>query len=507
MEFQMMARESIMPSPLNPRKHFDPEKLQELAGTMANGVGIIEPLVVRSRPDLNCYELVAGERRWRAAALASLDTVPVVVKQLTDAQVLEIMVIENNQREDITPLEEANGFRQLLKLGALDVDALAERLGRSRKYVYDRMKLLDLIPKAQQLLQDGLMTSGHAILLARLRPEQQEKVIDPIDGGLFEGESVMRTMEEEDELERAISDDEADYHDIKPRSVRELETYIARHFRFDVKAPVNEELFPQTAAAVQAARKVVNITHEYQIHPDAKVDDKARVYTERAWKRADGQYDTKTCSRSVLGVVVVGPGYGEAFQVCIHKECDVHWKAERLAREKEAKRRESGGASAQPQRETWAEQQKRDEEREAGARKAWTAATPAIVAACVAKVKALDVEKLARVILGGGHHSSCNMGDFNRAAEHLPAKKDADTVLRTIALAGILSAVGSNYKYAREDFTRRVKTLLGVDVTPLLKAVQTSAKKEVAKSAAKAKAVVKKKKASAVAKPKKAKAA
>jgi hypothetical protein len=107
MQFQMMDRARIQPSPLNPRKHFDPEKLQELAETMLNGVGIIEPLVVRSRPDLNCYELVAGERRWRAAAIALLDEVPVIVKELSDAQMLEIMVIENNQREDVSALEEA----------------------------------------------------------------------------------------------------------------------------------------------------------------------------------------------------------------------------------------------------------------------------------------------------------------------------------------------------------------------------------------------------------------
>src|SRR5688572_24440507 len=143
--FQLMERTRIQPSPLNPRKAFDKAKLEELAATMRNGVGVIEPLVVRPRPERNCYELVAGERRWRAAGLAELAQVPVMVRELTDAQVLEIMVIENNQREDITALEEARGFRQLLKLGKLDVDTLAERLGRSKKYVYDRVKLLDLV--------------------------------------------------------------------------------------------------------------------------------------------------------------------------------------------------------------------------------------------------------------------------------------------------------------------------------------------------------------------------
>src|SRR5688572_21631132 len=91
-QFQMLARTALVPSPLNPRKHFDPAKLEELAATMGNGVGVIEPLVVRRLG--RQHEIVAGERRWRAAAIAQLEELPVVVKQLTDAQVLEIMVIE-----------------------------------------------------------------------------------------------------------------------------------------------------------------------------------------------------------------------------------------------------------------------------------------------------------------------------------------------------------------------------------------------------------------------------
>src|SRR5690242_17506232 len=149
-EFQMMERSRIQPSPLNPRKYFDPAKLQELAASMGNGVGVIEPLVVRPRPDLNAYELVAGERRWRASEIAGVTDLPVIVKSLTDQQVIEMMLIENGQREDVNPLEEGDGFKKALELGAFDnVDALAAHVGKSRRYVYDHLKLVDdLVPEA-----------------------------------------------------------------------------------------------------------------------------------------------------------------------------------------------------------------------------------------------------------------------------------------------------------------------------------------------------------------------
>ena len=114
--FQLLDHDRIEPSPLNPRKHFNQEKLVELAQSFGGGVGIIEPLVVRATPG-GRFEMIAGERRWRAAGLAGLEQVPVIVRDLTDAQVLEIMVIENNQREDINPLEEADGFSRLLSNG------------------------------------------------------------------------------------------------------------------------------------------------------------------------------------------------------------------------------------------------------------------------------------------------------------------------------------------------------------------------------------------------------
>lgn len=351
--FQMIPVTKIQPSPLNPRKHFDQAKLVELAATMGNGVGIIEPLVVRpfdigrqigrdagkaARNECPPFEIIAGERRWRAAQIAGLVDVPAIVKELADAQVLEIMVIENDQREDINPLEEGDGFKRLMKFG-FDIDKLAARIGRSRKYIYDRVKLLDLVDEGKQLLLNGRITAGHAIIVARLLPAQQQQVLKVsrdgfgrIDGPLFEREDTLFTEEQKAEQNALKKADR--YEGLKAKTVRELQAWVDEHCHFDPTAPVNVELFPQTAATVAEARKVVPITHAHHVHPDAKDGDKW-IYSVVSWKRAD----KRTCDYAVTGMVVAGAGRGEAFPVCVNKDkCKVHWPQDVKRREERAKK-------------------------------------------------------------------------------------------------------------------------------------------------------------------------
>src|SRR5262249_45435716 len=156
---------------------------------------IVEPLVCRRKTyDAIRLELVAGERRLRAAKLARLPKVPVIIRQLTDDQALEIMVIENNQRQDVNPLEEGDGYAKLLQLRKREgfgIEQLAARIGRSTKYVYDRIKLLDLIPAARKLVLDGTLTAGHAILIARLKKEQQESAVDFDNRHIWSVEGVL----------------------------------------------------------------------------------------------------------------------------------------------------------------------------------------------------------------------------------------------------------------------------------------------------------------------------
>ena len=166
--FRMIALDELHESPRNPRRHFDEGKLQELADNLGK-VGVLNPLLVR--PNANGYEIAAGHRRFRAAQLAQLDEVPCLIRPLTDEQFMEVLTIENLQREDVHPLDEAKGYEALMAAPyQIDVERIASRVRRSVKYIYDRVKLLTLSKEAQALFWSGMIEAGHAILLARLTP-------------------------------------------------------------------------------------------------------------------------------------------------------------------------------------------------------------------------------------------------------------------------------------------------------------------------------------------------
>jgi ParB/RepB/Spo0J family partition protein len=496
--FRIVPWASCEPSPLNPRKHFDPAALKELAGTMGSDVGVIEPLVVRPGKSKGRFEIVAGERRWRAADIAGLSQVPVIVREgLTDVQVLRMMVIENKQRQDLNALEEGEGFYQLTKRG-VDIDTIAGDIKASRKYVYDRIKLRDLSSLGQRLLVEGRITAGHAILIARLSPDQQKTVLefdDVHDSPLFEVEGGERSPRDEAIDER--KQQENPYDGTKTVTVRELDGWISRHVRFDPKSAVNRELHPETAAAVEEAEKVVQITRNHATHPDAKQGNTQRIYHSSSWKRADGELDyenfygsgkpeaSKTCERSVVGVVVAGPGRGEAFRVCVNKDCDVHWKSERQARAKSAKNSSAASDRWEKQQE---EQRRRDEARrkkDDAERAAYRKAKPAILDATVAKLRAASPKSLSALFVrDAGLQGALNLLELPNPT--------ADDLLRAYVLASVMRAFGNEWWVAR-NLAPWAK-VLGIDLKPLLAAVQTSAPGEAtpAKKARAAKASKKK---------------
>jgi len=159
----------IEPSPFQPRRRFDEAALRELAASIRRR-GVLQPLLVRPLGD--GYQLVAGERRFRAAQLAGLDEVPAVVRELSDREALEVALVENLQREDLSPVEEAEGYRRLAEMG-LSHEAIAARVGRSRSAVSNALRLLQLPPEALQALDDGRITAGHARALLMLPPERR----------------------------------------------------------------------------------------------------------------------------------------------------------------------------------------------------------------------------------------------------------------------------------------------------------------------------------------------
>ena len=161
----------IQPNREQPRKKFDEDALQELSESIKQ-YGILQPLLVSDKKDY--YEIVAGERRWRAAKMAGLKEVPVVVKEFSTQEIVEISLIENIQREDLNPVEEAMAYKRLIDEFHLKQDEIAERVSKSRTAVTNSMRLLKLDSRVQQMMVDEMISAGHArAILAISDPEQQ----------------------------------------------------------------------------------------------------------------------------------------------------------------------------------------------------------------------------------------------------------------------------------------------------------------------------------------------
>lgn len=460
-------------SPLNPRKTFKTAKMDELIASV-KAKGVVTPLLLRANG--TGADIAAGHRRARAAKAAGLATVPALLRTMTDAEYLELLVFENDEREDVHPLEEAAGYRTLMTELRWDVGRIAARSGKSDKYVYDRVKLLALVKEAQALFLDDKMTAAHAILLARLKPEDQRRilVIDTEvadESVLLKRDAVLLTTDEEETLEEQAERGKGQWP-LKAISVRELERWIAEHVRFK---PVDTDpfLFPETSAAVatamQTKKKVVEITHESFIQEDAR---EGRTIRAGYWKRADGQQKTKTCERSATGVIVVGPGQGEAFEVCVDRErCAVHWGAEITAKAKRAKDGATGRApSVSKERDRYAREEaarKVKQAQEEAERARWKKALPAILKAVAASVKKAPTKAgglLAEIVLGALTRDT----SAKAAAEFVPRGSNAEDLVRHAAFI-VLHGEASHLWSAPEHFPKQAKAF-GIDVKKILDA-------------------------------------
>jgi ParB family chromosome partitioning protein len=187
---ERVAVDRIRPSSLQPRREFPAGTLQELADSIREQ-GILQPLVVRPRG--GHLELIAGERRWRAAQLAGLTDVPVVVREADDTTALELMLVENLQREDLNPVDEAQGYHELIERFQLTQDAVATRVGRSRASVANALRLLKLPSPVQGLLREGRLSTGHAkVLLGLSDSDRQSHAAERV---VSEGLSVRQSEE------------------------------------------------------------------------------------------------------------------------------------------------------------------------------------------------------------------------------------------------------------------------------------------------------------------------
>lgn len=231
-----MEINQVQPNPNQPRKEFDQVRLEELAASIKEH-GIVQPIVVR--PKGKGYEIVAGERRWRAAGLAGLTKIPALVRDFSEAETMEIALIENLQREDLNPLEEAEAYRLLMESFKLTQEELAQRLGKSRSQIANTLRLLHLSPVAREAVRAGRLSMGHAKVLLGITDAEQQAVL--ATRAVSEGLSVREVEELTRESETAKrSPERGKKSDLTP-DLREVESRLREVFGTPVKLNLNGE--------------------------------------------------------------------------------------------------------------------------------------------------------------------------------------------------------------------------------------------------------------------------
>ena len=210
-EQRMVPIEQIRAGKLNPRKSFKEDELSELADSIREK-GLVQPILVRPEPTASgSYEIVAGERRWRAAQRAGLHLVPVIVRDLADQEVLELAIIENVQRADLNPIEEAAGYQELIERYAYTQERLAEVIGKSRSHLANTLRLLKLPASVQSMVEDGKLTAGHArALVGREDAEVLAKRIVDSQLNVRDVEALVQAGTESVQTTRRVRDKDAD---------------------------------------------------------------------------------------------------------------------------------------------------------------------------------------------------------------------------------------------------------------------------------------------------------
>ena len=247
----LMNINKVEPNREQPRKKFDEDALLELSESIKQ-FGVLQPLLVTERDDY--FEIIAGERRWRAAKMAGVKEVPVIIKKLTEQEIMEISLIENIQREDLNPIEEAQAYKRLLTEFNLKQDEVAERVSKSRTAVTNAMRLLKLNDKVQQMLIDEMLTTGHARALLTI--EDQEKQYE-VAQKIFDEKLSVRDTEklvkniQNQKPEDTVSTDKIDpqllavYHDLEEQMKVLLGTKVHINPKNDKKGKLEIEYYSQ----------------------------------------------------------------------------------------------------------------------------------------------------------------------------------------------------------------------------------------------------------------------
>ena len=235
----------VEPNREQPRKLFDEDALQELADSIKQ-FGVIQPILVQDRKDY--YEIIAGERRWRAAKLAGLKEVPVIIKNYTEREIVEISLIENIQREDLNPIEEAQAYKRLLNEFNLKQDEVAERVSKSRAAVTNSMRLLKLSDRVQHMVIDEMISTGHARALLAIEKEEDQYLLAQ---RIFDEKLSVREVEKivknygkpakvKKEKNKAL---EVIYRDIEEQLKQKLSTKVAVNSKGDGAGKIEIEFY------------------------------------------------------------------------------------------------------------------------------------------------------------------------------------------------------------------------------------------------------------------------
>jgi len=353
---QDIPLDRIRESNCNPRRSFDEAKLRELAENITVH-GVLQPVLVRPLPQgpEGAYELVAGARRFRASRLAGKQTIPATVRDLADAECREIQLIENLQRADIHELDEALGYRALRDLNPelYTVEMIATKMGKTPKYVYGRMKLVDLIPVVQTAFYEGRLTVAHALEIARLQPRDQERAL----AECFPGHRSVKAI---------LKDRKAE-----PASVRELREWIEREIHLDLKnAPfdaADANLSPATGPCTSCPKRTgnnpllfpeirnkslctdpacykakVQALVQLRVAPLVEQGQKPLQVSEVPYWQAhtkapdtlyEGQYRRAErageCADTQVAVVVDGRKAGTVLHICASEKCKTHGRVSR----------------------------------------------------------------------------------------------------------------------------------------------------------------------------------
>lgn len=233
---QEISIKELRPNPYQPRKFFQPEAIEELKQSIEQH-GILQPLIVRK--SIKGYEIVVGERRFRAGKEAGLEKVPVVVRELSEQQMMELAVLENLQREDLTPIEEGIAYQTLMQKLKLTQEELAKRLGKSRPHLANHIRLLSLPPKVQELIADGKISMGHGRALLGLK--QKDQLIAVVEKTLRENLNVRQLESLIQQLNDRVPRETKKPKTEKDIFIREHETLLRERFGTTVNIKQNKD--------------------------------------------------------------------------------------------------------------------------------------------------------------------------------------------------------------------------------------------------------------------------